>query len=379
MNHNIEEKALKILNILTENNHESYIVGGYVRDKLLNKKSNDIDICTSATPKEIMKLFPNTSSPNYGSINITYKNSNFDITTFRKEIKYQDNRVPVKMKYIKSIKKDLLRRDFTINTLCMDKNGNILDFLHVLPDLERKQIKTVGNPRYRLKEDALRILRAVRFATILNFDIEEKTKHYIMEYAYLLKKLSITRKKQELDKIFTSPNKEKGIQLLSDLKLDIPLKLPNLENIILCDDLIGIWAQMNVDEIYPFTRLEKQHMKKIRELLNKDIKDKYNIYIYGLYISTVVYQIKKIDMTTLNELYYELPIHSLKEINITGSEIAEILKRKPGNYLKKIFQDIEKKVIDNKLPNEKETLKKYILDNYQGDYNNYIIASKDLK
>ena len=85
-----EEKALKILSILNENNHESYIVGGFVRDKLLGIKSNDIDICTSATPKEIMEIFPNTSSPNYGSINIIYKNTNFDITTFRKEIKYQE-------------------------------------------------------------------------------------------------------------------------------------------------------------------------------------------------------------------------------------------------------------------------------------------------
>ena len=294
------EKALKILSILNEYNHESYIVGGYVRDKLLNKKSNDIDICTSATPKEIMEIFPNTSSPNYGSINITYKNTNFDITTFRKDIKYQDNRIPVKIKYIKSLKKDLLRRDFTINTLCMDKDENIIDVLKVTPDLKEKMIKTVGNPRYRLKEDALRILRAIRFATILDFEIESKTKHYLKEYAHLLKKLSYDRKKQELDKIFISPNKEKGIKLLLELNLEESLKLPNLGKVVACDDLIGIWAQLDVDEVYPFTKSEKQQMKKIRSLLQTDIHDVYNLYTYGLYISTVAYQIKKENISNLN-------------------------------------------------------------------------------
>ena len=180
-----EEKALKILSILNENNHEAYIVGGYVRDKLIGRETNDIDICTSATPKEIMELFPNTESPNYGSINIIYKNTNFDITTFRRDIKYQDNRLPVKIKYIKSHKKDLLRRDFTINTFCINKYGEIKDYLNATPDLNQRIIRTVGNPRYRLKEDSLRILRAIRFATLLDFDIEEKTKHYLTEYSYL--------------------------------------------------------------------------------------------------------------------------------------------------------------------------------------------------
>ncbi len=201
----------------------------------------------------------------------------------------------------------------------------------------------------------------------LFFTLQLKNSGYITEYAYLLKKLSTTRKKQELDKIFTSPNKERGIQLLIELKLDEPLKIPNLKNIIPCDDLIGIWEQINVDEIYPFTKSEKQHMKKIRELLNQDLQDKYNIYTYELYISTVAYQIKKVDIKILNKLYHELPIHSSKEINITGSEISELLKRKPGNYIKEIFLDIEKKIIDNDLPNDKEVLKKYILNNYQDE------------
>ena len=225
-----EEKALKILDILHNNKHESYIVGGYVRDKLLNRESNDIDICTSATPKEIMELFPNTSSPNYGSINISYKNTNFDITTFRRDIKYQDNRLPIEIQYIKSIKQDLLRRDFTINTFCINKDGKVKDYLNATKDLKNKIIRTEGNPKDRLEEDSLRILRAIRFATILDFELETKTKRYFTKYAPLLKNLSAQRKKQELDKIFTSNKKERGIKMLSDLGVAEYLNIPNLKS-----------------------------------------------------------------------------------------------------------------------------------------------------
>lgn len=131
----MEESALKVLKILEDNHQEAYIVGGYVRDKLLGVKSSDIDICTSATPREIIEIFKNqTTNYNYGSVGIIYKNLIFDVTTYRKEIKYENNRKPVKIKYIKKIKADLLRRDFTINTFCMDSDGQILDILNVRSD-----------------------------------------------------------------------------------------------------------------------------------------------------------------------------------------------------------------------------------------------------
>ena len=363
----IEEKALKILDILHANKHESYIVGGYVRDKLLGRISNDVDICTSATPKEIMELFPNTSSPNYGSINIVYKNTNFDITTFRKDIKYQDNRLPIEIKYIKSIKQDLLRRDFTINTFCINKDGKVKDYLNATKDLNNHIIRTVGNPKDRLKEDSLRILRAIRFATILDFDIEPKTKRYLTEYANLLKNLSYQRKKQELDKIFTSHKKQRGIKLLIDLEIDKYLDLPNLKDITPCDDLIGIWTQLNVDNIYPFTKIEKVQMKKIRDILNRDIYDASTLYTNDLYDLTVAYQIKNENISKLNELYQKLPIHSAKDLVLNGKDIANLLNKKPGDYLKTIIEQLEIEVIYNRLPNTKESIEKYILENIK-DY-----------
>lgn len=358
------DKALKVLQILEENGYESYIVGGYVRDKLLGIESNDIDICTSATPKEIKDIFKSSSSPNYGSVNITYKNTNFDITTFRHETKYLNNRIPIKLKYIKNVKKDLLRRDFTINTLCIDSQGEYLDMLNIKDDLDNKIIKTVGNPKYKIKEDALRILRAIRFATILDFSIEDKTKHYISVYSSLLSKISFERKRQELDKIFSNINNKKGIKLLIELGIDKNISLPNLRKIKPCTDLIGIWTQLNVDDIYPFTKNEKDQMNKIRELLKKDIYDKYNIYKYGLYISTVVYQIKKEDISKLNETYKNLPIHNIKDIDIKQSEIPIILNKEPGNYIKDVIENIEKNIINKKLKNNYLDIKDFILKKY---------------
>lgn len=365
----MEESALRVLEILSDNNQEAYIVGGYVRDKLLGIKSSDIDICTSATPKEIIEIFKNkTTNYNYGSVGIIYKNIIFDTTTYRKEIKYENNRKPVKIKYIKKVKADLLRRDFTINTFCMDRDGNILDILNVKSDLDNRIIRTVGNPRYRLKEDSLRILRAVRFATTLDFEIEAKTKYYLNKYAYLLKKLSYTRKKQELDKIFMSKNSKKGIKLIIELKLDKYLEIPNLKDIVLCNDILGIWTQLNVDDIYPFTKVEKVQMKKIRELLSLDIGDRYNIYRYGLYKSTVAYQIRNADITNLNKVFKELPIKSIDDIKISSLEIANLLNKEPGSFLKDIINNLEKEIVYGNVSNDKDSLVEYILSNYENKY-----------
>ena len=360
----MKEKALEILKIFEEHGYIAYIVGGYVRDTLIGKKTLDIDICTNATPKEIIKIFDQVqvSDFSYGSVCILYKNVKFDVTTFRKDIKYEDNRKPVKIKYIGNLKDDLLRRDFTINTLCINSNGEVLDLLDARCDLENKLIKTVSNPKMKIKQDSLRILRAVRFATILDFDIELKTKKAIIKYGSLLKKLSGSRKKEELTKILSSVNKEKGRSLLIELKLDKYLDLHNLKDIKLCNDIIGIWAQLDVTDIYPFTKLELENISKIKELLNYKEIDEYTLYQYGLYLSSVVYDIKGKDKVILNEMYRNLPIYNSKEIDITPLEISMILNMQPGSYLKYIISDLEKQIVYGNIENKKEIISKYILD-----------------
>lgn len=363
----MEQRAIEILNIFAGNGYEAYIVGGYPRDKELKIRTNDIDICTSATPKEILSLFDNIfiSDVEYGSVVIGYKGYKFDVTTFRKEIKYENNRHPIKIRYINDLKKDLLRRDFTINTLCIDKDGNTIDLLGVKKDIENKILKTVGNPKYRIKEDSLRILRCIRFATILNFNIDRRTKHYLSKYRHLLKKLSMNRKKEELDKIFLSKNKDYGIKLLIDLKLTKDLDIPHLDNIILCTDLLGIWCQLNVDDIYPFTKLEKSQMKLLRQLLKEDSLDDYLLYKYGLYLCTVYCDIKKLSKKSLNEQYQNLPIKSRKDIVVSGQDIFKILDKEPGKYIKDILDNIEKQILNKSLINNYDKIKEYVLKEYK--------------
>ena len=122
------DTALKVLNIIEDNSYEAYIVGGFVRDYIMGIKSNDVDITTNAKPKELINIFPNASLDNalYGSITLYYNDIRFEITTYRRESNYDDLRHPDTISYIDDIKTDLKRRDFTINTICMDKSGNIV-------------------------------------------------------------------------------------------------------------------------------------------------------------------------------------------------------------------------------------------------------------
>ena len=360
------DKAIEVLKKIEENGFTAYIVGGFVRAYLLQRETTDIDICTSATPKDLISIFNIQILPenNYGSVVLIYKKVRFDITTYRKEIKYEDNRRPIKIKYINNLKKDLCRRDFTINTLCINSNKEILDILRVKKDLENKVIKTVGNPRYRIKEDSLRILRAVRFATILDFDIDKKTYIYLKKYGYLLKTLSYNRKKEELNKIFLNKNNHKGIELLIKLNLYKYLELPKLPNLKPCNNIIGIWSQLEVDELYPFTKLEKEQMTKIRKLLNLNILDPYIVYTYGLYLTTIVADIKNIDKKDLNQVRNSLPILTINDLAIKPMMISNILNKTPGRYLKDIIKDVEKQVVLKNIENNYLEIEKYIKDKY---------------
>lgn len=358
-------KAISVLKIFVSHGYEAYIVGGYPRDNLLGRETLDIDICTNAKPKDIISIFDiaSISDIKYGFVSIIYKNTKFDVTTFRKDIRYEDNRKPIMVKYINDLKKDLLRRDFTINTMCIDSDGNLIDLLGAKNDLDMHIIKTVGNPRYRLKEDSLRILRAIRFATILDFDIDGKTQTYIKKYGYLVKKLSVNRKREELDKILTSLNRERGRELLIKFGIDKYLGLKNLASIVLCNDIIGIWSQLDTDCEYPFTKMEQVNISNIRNMLKEGI-NKYTVYKYGLYISSVVGSILGVSYQKINNIYKRLPIYTKKEINVNGMQVANMLHKEPGNYITDIMNDVEYKIVNMEIENKFEILADYIIDKY---------------
>lgn len=361
------ETAMKVLEMITSSGFKAYIVGGYVRDYLLQIDSNDIDITTNATPKELQQIFEDAllSSTDYGSVTVMQKGIRFEITTFRKEIKYINNRKPIEIEYIDDLYQDLTRRDFIINTICMNQNQEIIDFLGGQDDLEKKVINTVGKAQERFEEDSLRILRAIRFSTNLGFRLSDEIVEAIPKTKHLLRKLSYNRKKEELDKIFANSNVKQGIELLLKFGLDKELELERLDQIKNTDSLISVWSILNVVDIYPFTNSEKNLIKNINEVLPLNNLDPMALYKYGLYVNSVAGAIKGIDKKDITESYNRLIISSRNDLNITSDEIMELLQKGPGKYLKTIYNDIEEEVLYSRLKNDKTSILEFINKKYK--------------
>lgn len=358
--------AIKVLKKLTNFGYKAYIIGGYPRDLYLKRSSVDIDICTDATPMEIVNIFSEvvTTNSEYGSVIVIVDKIRFEITTFRSEGKYTLYRKPSSVQYIDSLEEDLKRRDFTINTLCIDKDGKVIDLLNAQSDLDNHIIRMVGNPKVRLKEDVLRILRAVRFATVLDFELEPVLKVYIKKYASLVRKLSKERIREELDIIFASSNKEYGIKLLCELRLADALGLAELKKVKITPSMIVTWAQLKATDKYNFSTSEKETMTMILELMDKNLLDKKILYKYGLYVCTLASELNDVSKKDLNEINFSLQIHSKLDIALSPMEICEILDKKPGAFLKDLINDLEDKLVGDEIKNNKESLTEYITNKY---------------
>lgn len=198
------DEAQVVLQRLNEN-YEAVIVGGFVRDNLLNIPSDDIDIATSATPKQVKELFHDAfvydTGIQHGTVTVVINKKPIEVTTYRIEKEYQDFRHPTDVVFTSNLKEDLARRDFTINALCTKGDDQIIDYYHGLDDLKENTIRAIGDPKQRFNEDALRILRAVRFSAQLHFAIEENTKSALFLCKDNLKNIAIERVMKEMDKI----------------------------------------------------------------------------------------------------------------------------------------------------------------------------------
>jgi poly(A) polymerase/tRNA nucleotidyltransferase (CCA-adding enzyme) len=211
----IPKEIKNIIDKLERKDFQVYLVGGCVRDMIQLKKPKDWDIATNANPKEISKIFPKSFSNNdFGTVTLP---NNIEITPFRTEEKYTDKRHPDKVEWAKTIEEDLSRRDFTVNAMAFNKE--IIDPYKGLDDLKKGIIKAVLNPEARFSEDALRMMRAVRFATVLGFKIEAKTSQAIKKNSVWLQSISKERVRDEFLKIIMSERANEGIELLRKLNL----------------------------------------------------------------------------------------------------------------------------------------------------------------
>ncbi len=350
-----------VLDKIEKRGFEAYIIGGYVRDLLMGKESYDVDICTNATPRELITIFPNASSKNLGGVSFKIKEYNFEITTYREEIKYE-NRKPIEYNYINNLVSDLNRRDFTINAICMNKRGDIIDILKGIDDLSNLKIRMIGDIETKLTEDPLRIMRAIRFATTLNFNIEPELYEALkIHYRYILN-LSNTRLKEELDKILISPYVKKGLNILKDIGI-LELLAISYEDIIPIKNLEGMYAQINIKYSLPFTKVEKENINIIKKIINTKEITSFTIYEYGLYISKVCAAILNIDQAKINKMYKALPIKDKKDINITPEDIVKSLNISYSKTISLILNELEKMIISGKIRNKKTDILKYLHNN----------------
>lgn len=207
LNHSAEQ----VLKTLENAGFKAYIVGGAVRDSIMGIAPSDYDIATNAKPYQVKSLFSRTidTGLKHGTVTVVCNKTGFEVTTFRTEGEYKDMRHPESVSYVDDIETDLKRRDFTVNAMAYSINGGFLDCFGGLSDIEKRLIRCVGDSEKRFKEDALRMLRAVRFAACLDFDIDEDAVSAIKKCAVLIKNVSGERILSELNKILLSDNPEK--------------------------------------------------------------------------------------------------------------------------------------------------------------------------
>ena len=351
-----------ILTELDKNGHEGYIVGGCVRDYIMGIKPHDYDITTSALPHEVKQIFSHTidTGIKHGTVTIMIDKIGYEITTYRIDGEYKDNRHPEQVIFTNKLIGDLARRDFTVNAIAYNNKNGYVDAFNGIKDIQSMIIRGVGDPNIRFQEDALRMMRAIRFSAQLNFSIEDNTLLAIKENAELIKNISSERIREEFFKLLMSRHNEKLSLLiqsgLAEYILPELLKTKaDFENINLMSSDISIRLA------YLFNNIEPAIIKAMLKRLhtdNKTITKVTKLIEYNKYKITDNYSIRKlishIDILTpalievlavINnkDMSQELTIYEslkndcckLEQINLNGKDLTRIgIKGKDiGNYL----------------------------------------------
>lgn len=394
----LPKEVKTILDKLKENGFQAYVVGGAVRNYLLGKSPKDWDICTNALPEQMQEIFKKyrqiTSGLKHGTLSVLINDKVFEVTTFRKDGIYSNGRHPDTVTFIDDLKEDLTRRDFTINAMAYSEENGIIDFFGGKEDLRRKIIRCVGDPMQRFEEDGLRILRAIRFAAQLEFQIEDNTRSALLYKTHLLKCVSQERKTEEISKILVCPSGIKNILdfeltftglfgglVLADSKASLkpfPLLSTNLA-ILLRNNVSGIVKQelqkmkfsnhiinLVTQTIEAFQLYEKATNRDkifIKTLLNKFDKE----------IVTSIFYLKKAQENyDINEYIEHLKIireieknnepYKISQLTINGTDLREIGLE--GAEVGRALNQVLSICIDNSKLNDRKTLLQLINKNF---------------
>lgn len=390
-------EAQPILKRIESHGYEAYFVGGCVRDTILDKPIHDIDIASSALPHEIEDIFYNTIDvgKEHGTIIVVDKHVSYEITTFRTEGNYSDFRHPDTVNFVRDLREDTLRRDFTINALAFDAEGRLFDYHQGLADLNQQLIRAVGVPAERFQEDALRIVRAIRFASQLGFQIEPQTFEAIQQFAHLLPKIAVERVRIELSKYFQGEYFCENALLLFETHISQHLPLLNALDcqLALLYMKEQIPSSIKVEENFAwflFTKGLGLNSNAASNFLRKwthsnqliqDVKDLYEIDALIQEESLTFWEVYHFKIELLNaieakqhyleptyqpkasQLFNQLNIHEKSDLAVDGKIVMKWLGLEKGNaQLGALLREIEYRVVMKQLPNEEEAIKAFVLN-----------------
>lgn len=388
------QAAVPVLERINQAGFEVYFVGGCVRDTLLQRPLHDVDLATSAYPQEIKQIFPQTidTGIEHGTVTVIYQKKAYEITTFRTESGYQDYRRPDKVEFVRSLKEDLKRRDFTINALAMNAQGEIIDLFAGIADLQQRQIRAVGVAADRFHEDALRMLRAVRFQAQLNFTIEKQTLAGIKTNAALLSHIATERIREEFIKLMEGCNRQAGLISLYQTQLyrfcpglatyDFPKILQFAAGQI--TDEATVWSflaylgKLKRAQVRPFLRQWKVANNNIKlaqaaiELLNNYQESNWQLYIAGQAATAIAAQVLRLTCQQelaeqLIEQYQDLPLKSPQQLAINGQQIMQVLNLSPGPQIGQYLKQIQQAIVAGQLVNDYPTIVNYLKNNNLSD------------
>lgn len=393
MFYSVPQELKEISEIFHKNNFSLYLVGGAVRDFVMNKANHDYDLATDAKPEEVKSIFKKTidTGIKHGTVTILYKNNSYEVTTFRTESDYTDSRHPDSVSFVRSLDEDLKRRDFTINALAVSlPDGLIIDKHEGLKDIEKKTIRAIGKAEERFKEDALRMLRACRFSSKLSFTIEENTLLAIKKLNKTIEKVSSERIKEELDKTLTSTHPSLGISYMKEtglLKVIIPSLTIDEATISSLDRQNTLTVQLSI----LFSSLKSEEVKNILKSLKSSNKEKeevllllssfsfpYKEDISDYEIRLILRKVGKENIQSFFALRKALRVSAddstfkkrieeeikkntplfIKDLDITGNDLIE--KGKEGKEIGDTLEYLMRIVLKNPEKNRKEILLKEI-------------------
>lgn len=390
--------AAFILDRLQDHGFEAYVVGGAVRDYLLNRPIHDVDVATSAHPADVVSLF-NRTIPigiDHGTVAVLHNGRSYEVTTFRSESGYDDYRHPNQVDFVLSLEKDLMRRDFTINALAMDRNGEVIDLFEGKKDIELKRIRTVGRAEERITEDPLRMMRGIRFASELSFTLGQTERQAFREKADLLKKISIERINQEMARLLAGKGVIQALGLL--FETDCIYVLPMLHHAdeekatrvhyLALQTNEERWAafliSQGIEDVPAFSKYwkwsndERRHVFQLIKWTKHRMHKEWNeesIYFAGIRdaraVNRIMVALGEVDEEELDNqqckaetLWQNCPIHSRAGLAATGNHFIDWSGAKPGPWLAKTIQDLERDVVNGRINNELEAIRSWF-DNRQ--------------